>query len=49
MNVDQMVPILLAKVQEFERKKQAGIKIKATAMRWQQRPRAADSSGGRHD
>ena len=34
MNVDEMVPILLAKVQEFETKKNAGIRIKASAMRW---------------
>jgi len=35
MDVDKMVPILLEAVKEFERKKGAGIRIKATMLRWQ--------------
>ena len=39
MDIDEMVPILLAKVQEFERKKKAGILLKATIMRYNRRKR----------
>ena len=39
MDVDTMVPILLKKVEEFQKKKNAGIKIKATALQWQKRRR----------